>query len=171
MTQAYPNFKEELNFTAEEANMEMVMDAIKAIRSRRAEMNVPPSKKAHVIVVTDKAETFTTGVPFIIKQAYASSVEIVSEVPANIDGMVNVVTNECKMYMPMAELVDIEKEKERINKELDKARKEVEGQTKKLQNEKFLSKAPEAVLQKERDRLARAEALIANLEESLKKLG
>ena len=75
------------------------------------------------------------------------------------------------MYMPMAELVDIEKEKERINKELDKARKEVEGQTKKLQNEKFLSKAPEAVLIKERDRLARAEALIANLEESLKKLG
>ena len=75
------------------------------------------------------------------------------------------------MYMPMAELVDIEKEKERINKELDKARKEVEGQTKKLQNEKFLSKAPEAVLQKEKDRLARAEALIANLEESLKKLG
>ena len=96
---------------------------------------------------------------------------MVSEVPANIDGMVGVVTNECKMYMPMAELVDIEKEKERINKELDKARKEVEGQTKKLQNEKFLAKAPEAVLIKERDRLARAEALIANLEESLKKLG
>ena len=171
MIQDYPTFKEELNFTADEANMEMVMDAIKAIRSRRAEMNVPPSKKAHVIVVTDKADTFNAGIPFIIKQAYASSVEVVAEVPANVDGMVNVVTNECKMYMPMAELVDIEKEKERINKELDKARKEVEGQTKKLQNEKFLSKAPEAVLQKEKDRLARAEALIANLEESLKKLG
>ena len=171
MIQDYPTFKEELNFTADEANMEMVMDAIKAIRSRRAEMNVPPSKKAHVIVVTDKADTFNAGIPFIIKQAYASSVEVVAEVPANVDGMVNVVTNECKMYMPMAELVDIEKEKERINKELDKARKEVEGQTKKLQNEKFLAKAPEAVLIKERDRLARAEALIANLEESLKKLG
>ncbi|MBR4078118.1 MAG: valine--tRNA ligase [Oscillospiraceae bacterium] len=171
MIQAYPTYKAELDFAAEEAQMEMVMDAIKAIRSRRAEMNVPPSKKAHVIVVTDKADTFTAGIPFIIKQAYASSVEVVAEVPANIDGMVGVVTNECKMYMPMAELVDIEKEKERINKELDKARKEVEGQTKKLQNEKFLAKAPEAVLIKERDRLARAEALIANLEESLKKLG
>ncbi len=171
MIQAYPTYKPELDFAAEEAQMEMVMDAIKAIRSRRAEMNVPPSKKAHVIVVTDKADIFTAGIPFIIKQAYAASVEVVAEVPANIDGMVGVVTNECKMYMPMAELVDIEKEKERINKELDKARKEVEGQTKKLQNEKFLSKAPEAVLQKERDRLARAEALIANLEESLKKLG
>ncbi|MBP3654773.1 MAG: valine--tRNA ligase [Oscillospiraceae bacterium] len=171
MTQAYPAFKEELNFPVEEANMEMVMDAIKAIRSRRAEMNVPPSKKAHVIVVTEKADTFNAGVPFIIKQAYASSVEVVSEVPENIDGMVGVVTNECKMYMPMAELVDIEKEKERINKELVKAQKELEGQTKKLANEKFLAKAPEAVLQKERERLARAEALIANLEESLKKLG
>ncbi len=171
MTQAYPNYKAELDFTAEEASMEIVMDAIKAIRSRRAEMNVPPSKKAHVIVVTDKTDIFTAGSPFIIKQAYASSVEVLTEAPANIDGMVGVVTNECKMYMPMAELVDIAKEKERIQKELDKAHKEFEGQTKKLSNQAFLAKAPEAVLAKERDRLTRAEALIANLEESLKKLG
>ncbi len=171
MTQAYPTFTEELNFPEEEANMEIVMDAIKAIRSRRAEMNVPPSKKAHVIVVTDKQDIFKTGIPFIIKQAYAASVEVVAEVPENIDGMVGVVTDECKIYMPMAELVDIEKEKERIAKEMEKARKEVEGQTKKLSNEKFLAKAPESVVALERERLARAEALIANLEESLKKLG
>ena len=114
---------------------------------------------------------FTAGIPFMLKLAYASSVEVTAEVPTNVDGMVNVVTNECQMYMPMAELVDIEKEKERITKELEKAHKEKEGQEKKLANEKFISKAPEHVVATERERLARAEALIANLEDSLKKLG
>ena len=147
------------------------MNAIKAVRSRRAEMNVPPSKKAHIIVATEKTDVFTAGIPFMLKLAYASSVEVTAEVPANVDGMVNVVTNECQMYMPMAELVDIEKEKERITKELEKAHKEKEGQEKKLANEKFISKAPEHVVATERERLARAEALIANLEDSLKKLG
>ena len=171
MTQAYPAYKEALAFPEEEAAMETVMDAIKAVRSRRAEMNVPPSKKAHIIVVTEKQGIFTTGVPFMVKLAYASSVEVTNVVPENVDGMVNVVTNECKMYMPMAELVDIVKEKERIEKELAKAHKELEGQTKKLANEKFISKAPEHVVAAERERLERAKALIANLEESLKKLG
>ena len=171
MTQTYPAFTEMLNFPEEEAAMETVMNAIKAVRSRRAEMNVPPSKKAHIIVATEKTDVFTAGIPFMLKLAYASSVEVTAEVPANVDGMVNVVTNECQMYMPMAELVDIEKEKERITKELEKAHKEKEGQEKKLANEKFISKAPEHVVATERERLARAEALIANLEDSLKKLG
>ena len=171
MTQTYPAFTEMLNFPEEETAMETVMNAIKAVRSRRAEMNVPPSKKAHIIVATEKTDVFTAGIPFMLKLAYASSVEVTAEVPANVDGMVNVVTNECQMYMPMAELVDIEKEKERITKELEKAHKEKEGQEKKLANEKFISKAPEHVVATERERLARAEALIANLEDSLKKLG
>ncbi|MCI6647554.1 MAG: valine--tRNA ligase [Oscillospiraceae bacterium] len=171
MTQAYPAYDEALSFPEEEAAMEIVMNAIKAVRSRRAEMNVPPSKKAHIIVVTDKQDIFTAGIPFLQKLAYAASVEITGAVPENVDGMVNVVTNECKMYMPMAELVDIEKERERIGKELEKARKQKEAQEKKLSNEKFVSKAPENVVAAERERLAKAEALIANLEESLKKLG
>ena len=171
MTQAYPAYDEALSFPEEEAAMEIVMNAIKAVRSRRAEMNVPPSKKAHIIVVTDKQDIFTAGIPFLQKLAYAASVEITGTVPENVDGMVNVVTNECKMYMPMAELVDIEKERERIGKELEKARKQKEAQEKTLSNEKFVSKAPENVVAAERERLAKAEAMIANLEESLKKLG
>ncbi len=171
MTQAYPAFDPALDFPEEEAAMETVMNAIKAVRSRRAEMNVPPSKKAHMIVTTDKTEVFTAGIPFLVKLAYASSVEVSAAAPENVDGMVNIVTDECKIFLPMAELVDLEKERERITKELEKAHKEKEGQEKKLANEKFLSKAPEHVVAGERERLEKAKALIANLEESLKKLG
>jgi valyl-tRNA synthetase len=151
--------------------METVMTAIKAVRSRRAEMNVPPSKKAHIIVVTEKTDIFTAGVPFLMKLAYASSVDVTNAVPENVDGMVNIVTDECKLYLPMAELVDLEQERERITRELEKAKKQKEAQEKKLSNESFVSKAPEQVVAAERDRLEKAVALIANLEESLKKLG
>jgi len=171
MTQPYPTYDEALAFPEEETAMEMVMTAIKAVRSRRAEMNVPPSKKAHIIVVTDKKDVFTAGIPFMGKLAYASSVDVTDTVPENVDGMVNIVTNECKMYLPMAELVDLDKERERITKELEKAQKQKEAQEKKLSNEKFVSKAPEHVVAAERERLEKAKALIANLEESLKKLG
>ena len=84
--------------------------------------------------------------------------------------MVSVVTGSAKMFMPMAELVDIEKERARIEKELDKARAQLEAQNKKLANESFVSRAPEAVVNAERERAEKAKALIANLEESLAKL-
>ena len=171
MVSAYPAYTDKLSFPAEEAAMETVMTAIKAVRSRRAEMNVPPSKKAHIIAVTDKTDIFTAGVPFMVKLAYASSVDVTNTAPENIDGMVSIVTDECKLYLPMAELVDLDKERERITKELEKAKQQKAAQEKKLSNESFVSKAPEQVVAAERDRLAKAEALIANLEESLKKLG
>ena len=85
--------------------------------------------------------------------------------------MVSIVTDECKLYLPMAELVDLAQERERITKELEKAKQQKASQEKKLSNESFVAKAPEQVVAAERDRLAKAEALIANLEESLKKLG
>ena len=90
--------------------------------------------------------------------------------PADTEGMVSVVTGSAKMFMPMAELVDIEKERARIEKELDKARAQLEAQNKKLANESFVSRAPEAVVNAERERAEKAKALIANLEESLAKL-
>ena len=171
MLQEYPEFDEALDFPEDEAGFETVMSAIKAVRSRRAEMNVPPSRKAHLIIATDKTEVFESGRAYLSKLAYAGEVTISSQAPANTDGMVTVITDEAKMFMPMAELVDIEKEKQRISNELAKARKELEGQMKKLSNEAFVARAPEKVVAAERDRAAKAQALIDNLTESLEKLG
>lgn len=171
MIARYPSYNEALSFPQEEQDFEMVMTAIKGVRSRRAEMNVPPSKKAHLIISTEKQDAFRSGEMYISKLAYAERVTICNEVPANADKMVSVVTEEAKLYMPMAELVDLDKERARIGKELEKARKEYEGQMRKLSNEAFVAKAPEKVVNVERERAAKAKALIENLEESLKNLG
>ena len=166
----YPKYDEKLHFPVDEVNFEMVMDAIKAVRARRSEMNVPPSRKSHLIIVTDKAKAFTDGEKFICKLAYASAISVTSELPETTDGMVSVITDNARMFMPMAELVDLEKEKARMEKELANARKQLDGQIAKLSNEKFVSRAPEAVVNAEREKKAKLEALIENLEESLKNL-
>ena len=171
MMQSYPEYSEKLNFPEDEANFGMVMDAIKAVRARRSEMNVPPSRKSHFIIVTDKAKAFTDGEKFICKLAYASGVEVRAELPESTDGMVSVITDNARMFMPMAELVDLEKERTRMEKELANAKKQLDGQNAKLANENFVSRAPEKVVNAEREKKAKLEALIENLEESLKNLG
>ena len=171
MMQSYPVYDEKLNFPEDEANFGMVMDAIKAVRARRAEMNVPPSRKSHLIIVTDKAKAFTDGEKFICKLAYASGIEVRAELPETTDGMVSVITDNARMFMPMAELVDLEKERARMEKELANAKKQLDGQIAKLANENFVSRAPEKVVNIEREKKAKLEALIENLEESLKNLG
>ena len=171
MMQSYPEYAESLNFPEDEANFGMVMDAIKAVRARRAEMNVPPSRKSHLIIVTDKAKAFTDGEKFICKLAYASGIEVRAELPETTDGMVSVITDNARMFMPMAELVDLEKERARMEKELANAKKQLDGQIAKLANENFVSRAPEKVVNIEREKKAKLEALIENLEESLKNLG
>ena len=171
MMQPYPEYSEKLNFPEDEANFGMVMDAIKAVRARRSEMNVPPSRKSHLIIVTDKAKAFTDGEKFICKLAYASGVEVRAELPESADGMVSVITDNARMFMPMAELVDLEKERARMEKELANAKKQLDGQNAKLANENFVSRAPEKVVNAEREKKAKLEALIENLEESLKNLG
>ena len=171
MMQSYPEYSEALNFPEDEANFGMVMDAIKAVRARRSEMNVPPSRKSHLIIVTDKAKAFTDGEKFICKLAYASGVEVRAELPESTDGMVSVITDNARMFMPMAELVDLEKERARMEKELANAKKQLDGQNAKLANENFVSRAPEKVVNAEREKRAKLEALIENLEESLKNLG
>ena len=171
MMQSYPEYSEKLNFPEDEANFGMVMDAIKAVRARRSEMNVPPSRKSHLIIVTDRAKAFTDGEKFICKLAYASGVEVRAELPESTDGMVSVITDNARMFMPMAELVDLEKERARMEKELANAKKQLDGQNAKLANENFVSRAPEKVVNAEREKKAKLEALIENLEESLKNLG
>ena len=171
MIAEYPRFRQELCFPEDEVNFEMVMEAIKAVRARRAEMNVPPSRKSHLIIVTGKAKAFTEGEKFICKLAYASGIQVTDQLPESTDGMVSVITDNARMFMPMAELVDLEKERARMEKELANAKKQLDGQNAKLANENFVSRAPEHVVNLEREKKAKLEALIENLEDSLKKLG
>jgi valyl-tRNA synthetase len=134
-------------------------------------MNVPPSRKAHLIIATDKTAAFQAGNSYICKLAYASEVTVSSTAPESTDGMVSVITDNARMFMPMAELVDLEKEKARIEKELANAEKQLAGQIAKLANENFVTRAPEAVVNVEREKKAKLEALIDNLKLSLENLG
>ena len=148
--------------------MEAVMDTIKAIRARRAEMNVPPSKKAEVLLVTETPEIYQQGLHFIQRLAYASAVTFANAAPADVSKMVSVITHNATAYMPMAELVDIAAELDRINKEIEKAKNGLRIVEQKLSNEKFVSKAPEAVVNAEKEKAAKYSELIAKLEESAK---
>ena len=171
MVEPYPEYKSELDFPEDEQNFEMVMSAIKAVRARRSDMNVPPSRKAHLIIVTDKTEAFTAGRSYISKLAYASEVSVVSAAPEKTEGMVSVITDNARMFMPMAELVDLEKEKARIEKELANAEKQLAAQIGKLSNQNFVTRAPAAVVNVEREKKSKLEALIDNLKLSLENLG
>ena len=162
----WPVTSEALSFKDEEAHMESVMNAIRAIRNRRAEMNVPPSKKATLYVLTSKPQIFTEGEGFIQRLAYADRVELLESEPDNLDGMVTCATADAKLFIPMGQLVDIAKELERITKELDKARKNLASIQGKLSNEKFTARAPEAVVNAEREKAKKAADLIASLEGS-----
>ena len=162
----WPEYREDLSFKAECELMESVMDAIRAIRNRRAEMNVPPSKKAALFVLTAKPQVFTEGEGFLERLAYAENVTMLDKEPENLDGMVTITTADAKLYIPMGQLVDVAKELERIEKELDKARKNLAGIEGKLSNENFTARAPQNVVDAERQKAAKARDLIAQLEES-----
>ncbi len=170
MTERYPTFKPELSFPEDEQNFEMVMNAIKAVRARRSDMNVPPSRKAHLIIASDKKAAFEAGRSYIRKLAYASEVTVSDAAPASTDGMVTVITDNARMFLPMAELVDLEKERARIQKELANAEKQLAGQIAKLANQNFVTRAPEAVVNVEREKKAKLEALLENLRASLENL-
>ncbi len=166
MTSQWPEYRAELSFPAEEAAMEAVMDTIKAIRARRAEMNVPPSKKAEALLVTATPDIYAQGLHFIQRLAYASRVTFADAAPADTAGQVTVVTHNATVYLPLSELVDVAEELARIEKEIEKARNGLRIVEQKLSNEKFVSRAPEAVVNVEREKAAKFQELIAKLEES-----
>ena len=172
MLQQWPEHRAGLDFPEEEKAMELIMDAIRGVRARRAEMNVPPSRKAQLTVSTLERDVFTQGIPFLKRLAYASDVTVVGVADAGSDdamtaqGMVTVTTHAARIFMPLAELVDLEKEKARIQKELDKNRKELDKLETKLQNPGFVNKAPAQVVEAEKERAEKLRALIAKLEES-----
>ena len=172
MLQQWPEHRAGLDFPEEEKAMELIMDAIRGVRARRAEMNVPPSRKAQLTVSTLERDVFTQGIPFLKRLAYASDVTVVGVADAGSDeamtaqGMVTVTTHAARIFMPLAELVDLEKEKARIQKELDKNRKELDKLETKLANPGFVNKAPAQVVEAEQERAEKLRALIAKLEES-----
>ncbi len=169
MTSAFPEFDESLCFSQEEAEFERIMEAIRAIRNRRAEMNVPPSKKAQVFIDTTFKNTFESGSVFIKRLAYASDVTIGNSL--DIDGAVRIVTNDAKIYIPMGELIDFEAERARLLKERELAQKELDFINSKLSNENFVSKAPQKVVDGQRAAAAKLVDKIAMLDESISAIG
>ena len=166
MLQKWPEYRAELSFPQEEEAMGLIIDAITAIRARRNEMNVAPSKKVHYTIATAHADTFARGIPFFKRLASASDVTLAeANVPAP-DGSVEVVTHAARVLMPLAELVDFEKELARIAKEKANAEKQLAGIENKLSNQGFLAKAPEAVVNGAKEDAAKLRALIEKLDAS-----
>ena len=165
MVSQWPKYSEELNFKTEEAQFTMVMDAIKAIRNRRAEMNVPPSKKASVHIETDSPKVFEECAPFFTRLASASQVEIGSGF--DMPSAVQVITDSARIFIPMDELIDKEKELARLNKEKASCQKDIDFVQNKLNNPGFVAKAPAHLVENERQRLVTAQERLAKIEESI----
>ena len=170
MISKWPEYDPTLSFADEEAQMEKIMDAIRAIRNRRAEMSIPPSKKSKVYVETAFADVFAVGSEFIKRLAYASDVEI-ADAFGDLGNTVTIVTNDAKIYIPLGDLVDFEAEAKRLQKELAAAEEKLAFINKKLDNPGFVNKAPEKVVQQNRDEAAKLTEKIANLRSSLENLG
>ena len=170
MISKWPEFKENWNFAVEEKAVETIKDAVRSIRNVRTSMNVPPSKKAKVFVVSEKEDVrqiFEESKIFFAMLGYASEVVVQDNKDGIGEDAVSAVTADATIYMPFAELVDIEKERERLQKEEERLTKEIARSHGMLNNEKFISKAPEAKVQEEKGKLAKYEAMMEQVKERL----
>ena len=165
MVSQWPVYEESLNFAAEQAEFEKVMDAIKAVRARRSEMNVPPSKKATLYIETASQEIFNLSTPFLTRLAWAD--EIILSTPDDPNGCVQVITDSAKVYMPLSQLVDRDKEIARLTKEKQACEKDIAFLSGKLNNPGFVAKAPEKVINDQKAKLEKAQELLAKIESSL----
>ena len=173
MASDWPVWRDELAFPQDEESMELIKDAITAIRARRAEMNVPANRRVNMTISTQRQNVFTAGIPFFGRLAGAEGVTVsdtVDEGAMEREGMVEVVTHAARIFIPLAELVDFEKELARIAKEKENCLKQIAMFEGKLSNESFVSRAPEKVVNDQREKLAKAKALLEQLEESEKRL-
>ena len=170
----WPVYREEFAFGAEEAAMEQIIEAITALRARRAEMNVPMSKKVNLTIAASQPEVFEAGKAFFLRLAGAEDVKVwgmeAAEAASGDDGLVEVTTHAARLFMPLAELVDFEKELARIAKEKENCLKQIAMFESKLSNEAFVSRAPEKVVNDQKEKLAKNQALLAQLIESEKRL-
>ncbi|MEG2087422.1 MAG: valine--tRNA ligase [Angelakisella sp.] len=169
MIAKWPEYDPALCFEREEADFQKVMDMIKAIRNQRSEMNIPPSKKAHVFLETAEEAVFQNGAPFF--QRLASAAEVTVGRSFTIEGAVQVITTAARALIPMSELIDREKELARLTRERDKCKSDIEFIEKKLQNEGFLAKAPAQLVAGEKAKAAEQRERMAKIEESIQALG
>ena len=168
MVSKWPEYSADLDFAADEAEFERVVKAIRAIRVRRSEMNVPPSRKAKVVIESAYADTFNAGAVFFKRLAYAGEVEI--NQPIDDPSAVTIITDDAKVYMPLGDLIDFEAERARLNKERDAVLKDITFVENKLNNPGFVSKAPEKVVAEQRKNLEVYKEKLAMLDERLKAL-
>ena len=170
----WPTYREEFAFGAEESSMQQIIEAITALRARRAEMNVPMSKKVNLTIAAVQPEVFAAGKAFFLRLAGAEDVKVcgmeAADAASGDDGLVEVTTHAARLFMPLAELVDFEKELARIAKEKENCLKQIAMFESKLSNEAFVSRAPEKVVSDQKEKLAKNQALLAQLIESEKRL-
>ena len=174
MISSWPEYKEEWNFAAEEKAIETIKEAVRGIRTVRTSMNVPNSKKATVYVVSDNAEIrdiFEHGKVFFAALGFASEVLVQADKTGIAEDAVSALLPEAAIYMPLAELVDIEKERERLQKEVKRLEGELARVNGMLNNEKFVSRAPEAKIQEERDKKEKYTQMMNQVKERLAQLG
>ena len=174
MISSWPEYKEEWNFAAEEKAIETIKEAVRGIRTVRTSMNVPNSKKATVYVVSDNAEIrdiFEHGKVFFAALGFASEVLVQADKTGIAEDAVSALLPEAAIYMPLAELVDIEKERERLQKEVKRLEGELARVNGMLNNEKFVSRAPEAKIQEERDKREKYTQMMNQVKERLAQLG
>ena len=165
MITEWPKFTNSLSFEKEEADFEKIMDVIRAIRNRRAEMNVPPSRKANVCIVSGDNAVFLEGKAYICRLGYATDVETADSYEA--EGAVRIITDAATVYMPMSELVDFSAELDRLAKELKKAEVDKEFFEKKLNNQGFLAKAPADLVEQQKASLQKVLEKIKMIEDSI----
>lgn len=170
MISEYPSYDSALDFQNDEKAMALIMDAISAIRNRRAEMNVPPSKKAKVIIVTDKKDVFGQGIAFFEKLASASEAVVQSEKWGVSDNAVNIVVPSAEIYLPLDELVDKSKELARLNDEKKKLEGEIKRVEGKLNNAGFVAKAPQKVVDEEKAKGEKYKEMLEKVLESIKNM-
>ena len=167
MTSQWPTFQDALDFPAEGEQMAQIMAAIRSVRNLRAEMNVPPSRKAALFVVAAEPGLFAAAEPFMKRLAWASEVHISQDKPTDAGKMASCVTQSAQIFMPMGDLVDTAKELERLEKERDNAATQIARIEGKLSNQEFVGKAPEKVVQAERDKLEGFRTVLEKVEQSI----
>lgn len=170
MISEWCKYDEKLSYSSEEAEMERIMAAIRAIRNRRAEMNIAPSKKAKVYIETLFGDTFKMGADFIKRLASASEVSVESSF-GDLGNVVTIITDDAKIYIPLGDLVDFEAEKKRLEKELAQAEDKLAFINKKLSNPGFVNKAPEKVVAQNKEDAAKLEEKIAAIKKSIEEIG
>ena len=171
MVQEFPRYNSKLSYKKESTAFGGIMDIIKSVRAIKTEMGCPPSKKVTLYVLAENRRTISSNADSILKLAGASEIKFISSQEEAGDKLVTKVLPSCTLYIPMGELVDLDKERERLNKELEKVTEEIRRADGKLNNQGFISKAPKNLVENEREKLNKFQSLREKILEQLKALG